>query len=187
VKARYFKSAREFGDWLEAYHATAAELLVGFYKKGSGRPTLTWPESVDEALCYGWIDGIRRRVDDERYTIRFTPRRAGSCWSAVNTKRAQELAAAGRMRPAGLAAFEQRDSEKTKQYLYERDHAELMPSHLKQFRANRSAWAFFQAQPAGYRRLCTQFVIAAKQEATRQRRLDTLIDHSAKGRKFRWM
>jgi hypothetical protein len=123
----FFATPADFRDWLAAHHATADELWVGFYKKGSGRPSITWPESVDEALCYGWIDGLRRRLDDERYVIRFTPRRRGSIWSEVNTRRADELIAAGQMQPAGLAAYEARDPDKSQFYTYEARHQPLAP------------------------------------------------------------
>jgi uncharacterized protein YdeI (YjbR/CyaY-like superfamily) len=181
AKPRFFKTPADFRAWLLKHHDTAPELLVGFYKKGSGKPSMTWPESVDEALCVGWIDGIRRRIDDDSYSIRFTPRRSGSIWSAVNTKRVAVLTRERRMRPAGLAAFEARDAKKTAIYSYERETAVWPPAFERQFRANAKAWTHFNAAPPSYRRLATYWVTSAKQEATRQRRLATLIASWEKG------
>lgn len=184
MKPTFFESAAEFRLWLEKNHATAAELLVGFYKRGSGRPSMTWPESVDEALCFGWIDGIRHRIDAERYSIRFTPRRQGSVWSVVNTRRVSALTRDGRMREAGLRAFRNRDRRKTKQYSFERATAALTPELERQFRANATAWKYFSAAAPYYRRVCTHWIVSAKQEPTRQRRLALLIDASARGEKI---
>jgi uncharacterized protein YdeI (YjbR/CyaY-like superfamily) len=179
----FFATPGELRAWLEANHQAAPELLVGFWKKGSGRPGITWPESVDQALCFGWIDGVRRSLDEDRYTIRFTPRRPGSTWSAVNVRRAGELKEAGLMRPAGLAAFEGRADGKTALYSYEQRHgATLDAEHERIFRENEAAWAFFQSRPAWYRRTATWWVVSAKKEETRRRRLDTLIADSAAGR-----
>ena len=178
----FFATPVDFRDWLAAHHATADELWVGFYKKGSGRPSITWPESVDEALCYGWIDGLRRRLDDERYVIRFTPRRRGGIWSEVNTRRADELIAAGQMQPAGLAAYEARDPDKSQFYTYEARHQPLAPAYEAEFRADADAWAYWAAQPPHYRRGATHWVMSAKREETRRRRLATLIADSAVGR-----
>jgi uncharacterized protein YdeI (YjbR/CyaY-like superfamily) len=186
MDAVYFATAEDFRAWLAEHHATATELLVGFHKKGTGTPSLTWPESVDEALCYGWIDGVRRRVDDARYTIRFTPRRPRSIWSAVNVARVAELVREGRMQPAGLAAFERRAPENTGVYAYEqRRHAELTPEMERRFRADDAAWSFFQAQAPFYRRTITFWVTSAKKEETRQARLAALIAASAEGRRLR--
>ena len=182
----FFESPDAFRAWLEQNHATEPELLVGFYKKGSGHPSITWPEAVDEALCYGWIDGVRKRIDDASYSIRFTPRKPRSTWSAVNIKRAGELTEQGRMRPAGLSALAQRVEEKSAIYAYEQRHgAALDPADEQLFRDNRGAWEFFQAQPAWYRKTATWWVISAKQPATRQKRLATLIEDSAAGRTIR--
>jgi len=170
--------------WLEKNHDKANELLVGFYKKGCGRPSITWPESVDQALCFGWIDGVRRSVDHECYTIRFSPRRKGSVWSAVNIRRASALREQGLMHDAGLRAFEARDEKKSRIYSYERQTASLDPAQEKQFRANRKAWRFFSAQPPGYRRIAAFYVVSAKREETRARRLANLIDHSARHRRL---
>ena len=177
----FFETPADFRAWLAANHATADELLVGFYKKGSGRPSITWPESVDQALCFGWIDGIRRRIDDESYTIRFTPRRKGSIWSLVNTKRALELIEEGLIQPAGLAAFEARDAAKDEQYSYERRSAELDEPYEVEFRANEQAWAYWEAQPAHYHKGAAHWVMSAKREETRRKRLATLIADSEHG------
>jgi uncharacterized protein YdeI (YjbR/CyaY-like superfamily) len=180
---RFFATAEEFRDWLDANGADAAELLVGFHKKGTGRQSITWPEAVDQALCFGWIDGVRRRIDDERYTIRFTPRRARSNWSAVNLARAQELADLGLMRPAGLAAYERRVDATATAYSYERRaEAALTEEFQRQFQANPDAWSYFQARPASYRQAAVWWVMSAKKEETRRKRLQTLIADSAQGR-----
>ena len=156
---------------------------MGFCKKASGKPSITWPESVDEALCFGWIDGIRRSVDDERYTIRFTPRKARSTWSAVNIKRVAELTKLGRMRPAGIRAFERRETARSQIYAYEqRSEAVLDDAGEREFRASDRAWTFFQTQPPSYRRTAIYWVMTAKKEETRRKRLTTLIDDSAHGR-----
>jgi uncharacterized protein YdeI (YjbR/CyaY-like superfamily) len=186
AEAIYFAAPEQWRAWLAEHGTDAAEVLVGFHKVGSGRPSLTWAESVDQALCYGWIDGIRRRVDDGRYTIRFTPRKPGSTWSAVNIRRAQELIEQGLMMPAGLAAFERRRDDRSAIYSYEQRHqAALDPDQERQFRANAAAWAFFQSQAPWYRRTAIYWVVSAKRAETRQRRLTTLIDDSAHGRPIR--
>jgi uncharacterized protein YdeI (YjbR/CyaY-like superfamily) len=179
---RYFRSPSTFRDWLERHHATAGELLVGFHKRHTTRPSLTWPQSVDEALCFGWIDGVRRRVDDERYTIRFTPRRAGSTWSAVNLKRIRALIEEGRMRPAGLNAFQTRDRKKAGLYSYEqRRHIKLPPRFVKLVRAKAKAWLYFRAQAPWYQRTVAFWIVSPKQEETRLKRLARLIACSARG------
>jgi uncharacterized protein YdeI (YjbR/CyaY-like superfamily) len=183
----FFASPLEFRRWLARHHRTATELWVGFHKKQTGRPSITWPESVDEALCFGWIDGVRKSVDDGSYMIRFTPRRRGSTWSLVNTRRAEALMAEGRMRAAGRDAFKARDERKTGIYAFERAHAALPPDLEERFKANRAAWAFFTAQPPGYRKIVTWWIVSAKQEATRLRRLETLIADSAAGRRIAGM
>ena len=184
VRARYFASATEWRAWLEEHHRVAAEVLVGFHKRGSGKPSLTWPESVDEALCFGWIDGVRKSVDDSRYTIRFTPRKPGSTWSAINVAKMKELEAAGRMTPAGRAAFERRREDRTAIYSYEqRQLAAFEPADERRFRANRKAWSFWQMQPPSYRKTATHWVTSAKRPETRDRRLAKLIEDSAAGRR----
>jgi uncharacterized protein YdeI (YjbR/CyaY-like superfamily) len=180
----YFTSAVKFHQWLEKNHATATELLVGFYKKSSGRPSITYQEALDEALCFGWIDGIRRSVDENRYTIRFTPRKAGSIWSNVNIRRANELIALGRLRSAGLAVFEARKAEKSGVYSYENRPRQLSAEYEQQFRANQQAWEFFQSQALYYQRTACGWVMTAKKEETRLRRLATLIEDSAQGRRL---
>ena len=183
IQPTFFETPDDFRAWLEEHHATETELWVGFRKKGTGMPSITWPEAVDEALCFGWIDGVRRSVDDQSYTNRFTPRKARSNWSAVNIKRVEELIEQGRMRPAGLRAFQKRVDERSAVYAYEQRHAaRLDDADERQFRANEPAWTFFQAQPAWYRRAAIHWVISARKEETRRRRLATLIDDSAHGR-----
>ena len=178
----FFESPAEFRAWLEQHHGTARELWVGYYRKGSGRPSMTWPESVDEALCFGWIDGIRKSVGGESYTIRFTPRRPRSTWSAVNIGRVGELTREGRMRPAGVKAFEARDENRSRIYAYEQREQGLAEPYAKKMRRNKAAWKFFQAQTASYRKLVGSWVSSAKKEETRLKRLEQLIEDSAAGR-----
>lgn len=186
MDAIYFASPADFRAWLAEHHDDRDELLVGFHKKGSGTPSMSWPEAVDEALCVGWIDGVRRRVDDSRYTIRFTPRKARSTWSAVNVTRVAALTAEGRMQPAGQAAFERRAAERTGVYAYEqRDQAAFDPAHEAVFRASEAAWGFFQSRPPWYRRTLTWWVASAKREETRRKRLDALIAACSEGRLLR--
>jgi uncharacterized protein YdeI (YjbR/CyaY-like superfamily) len=185
TEIRFFAKPEDFRKWLEAHHGNTSELWVGFYKKDSGRPSITWPESVDEALCVGWIDGLRKTIDAESYKIRFTPRKKTSNWSAVNIGRVGELTRLGLMRPAGLKAFALRKEEKSGIYAYEnRKSAVLGKAEEKQFRARPKAWEFFQRQPAGYRKLTTWWVISAKKEETRQMRLEKLIAASEAGRRL---
>lgn len=182
MKPRYFATPADFRAWLARNHGRAGELLVGFHKRESGRPSITWMESVDEALCFGWIDGIRRRIDDGRYSIRFTPRRRGSIWSAVNIKRATELRKLGRMAPAGLAAFDARRDDRSAIYSYEqRKQAELPPPMRKALAANAAAMKDFEARPPWYRRAVAHWVISAKKDETKQKRLETLIACCARG------
>jgi len=180
----FFETPARFRVWLQKHHRTADELWVGFYKKATGKPSITWQEAVDEALCFGWIDGIRKRVDAESYTNRFTPRRRGSFWSAINTQRALELIKAGRMRAAGKAAFEARDAAKTTAVSRVRDTARFEKAYEAQFKANRTAWEFFSAQPPGYRRMSAWWILSAKRNETRAKRLATLIQESAAGRRL---
>ncbi len=178
---RYFRDPGDFRRWLETHHESATELWVGYYKKGTGEPSLTWPESVAEALCFGWIDGLRKSVDDRCYKIRFTPRKPKSNWSAINVRMAEELIAAGRMRPAGLAAVAAREAHRTETYSYEQRPEELPEPYAGRFRKNRRAWAFFRARPPYYQRTASWWVVSAKREETRLRRLDQLIQLSADG------
>lgn len=167
--------------WFQAHHATAAELHLAYWKKGSGQASVTWPESVDEALCFGWIDGVRKRLDDERYVIRFTPRRAGSHWSLVNLQRVQVLAAEGRMHPAGLRAYETRDPELAGKASCEQRLEAFAPAQEARFRDHAAAWQDFAARPASYRRAVMSWVANAKQATTQERRLDAAIAHAARG------
>jgi uncharacterized protein YdeI (YjbR/CyaY-like superfamily) len=178
--AVFFETAEALRAWLEQNHAGAGELWVGFHKKASGRPSVTYSEALDEALCFGWIDGVRRAVDGDRYEQRFTPRRPGSKWSAVNVRRVEALTKAGRMRPAGVAAYEA-GKENGTQYANERSEAALDPEYEARLRANDAAWAFWEAQPASYRRAVAAWVMDAKQESTRLRRLEALISDSEAG------
>ena len=185
-EAIFFETPNELRAWLEQHHATASELWVGFYKKASGRGSLTWSDVVDEALCFGWIDGKAQGIDEQRYRQRLTPRRRNSNWSAVNVARVAELTREGRMQPTGLAAFEKRAPERTGIYAYEQRHqARLDPEMERQFQANDAAWSFFQAQAPFYRRTITFWVVSAKKEETRQARLASLIAASAEGRRLR--
>jgi uncharacterized protein YdeI (YjbR/CyaY-like superfamily) len=184
MKPTFFKSQSDFRKWLEEHHATSKELLVGFYKKSSGRRSITWPESVDEALCFGWIDGIRRSLDDISYTIRFTPRRPSSTWSAINIKRVPELIDQRLMRPAGLKAFEARKENKSGIYSYEQRSERLPETYENKFKKHKTAWAFFQAQPPGYRKTVGWWIVSAKKEETRLKRLTELIEESAQGRRI---
>jgi len=178
----FFALPSEFRAWLKKHHAEVSELSVGFYKKSTGKPSLSWPESVDAALCFGWIDGIRRSLNAESYTIRFTPRKPNSTWSAINIRRVAELRKLGLMQPAGLKAFEKRSDDKSAIYSYEqRKTAKLRGAYEKQFRANKKAWEYFQAQAPWYRRTASFWVISAKKEETRLKRLATLMEASGRG------
>jgi len=180
----FFESAAAFRAWLHEHHATETELWVGYHRKSTGRPSLSWAESVDQALCYGWIDGIRKSVDAERFANRFTPRKPTSTWSLVNVRRVGELTAAGLMMPAGLRAFALRDEARTGVYSSEKRPEALPPDLEAPFKAASEAWAFFLAQPPGYRRVSIHWVISARREETRQKRLATLIEDSANGRRL---
>lgn len=182
AKPIFFSTAEQFRTWLDRNHATTSELWVGFYRKASGRPSITWPESVDEALCVGWIDGIRKSVDASSYMIRFTARKPTSTWSEVNIGRVADLKRQGRMRPSGAAAFENRIEAKSGIYAYEqRETAALDPEAERQFRAHPKAWKYFQARPAWYRKTAIWRVVSAKRPETQQKRLDLLIANSEAG------
>jgi uncharacterized protein YdeI (YjbR/CyaY-like superfamily) len=186
LKPTHFAGPEELRAWLEQHHETASELWLGFYKKGTGKQTMTWSQAVDEALCFGWIDGRQQRVDDESYALRFTPRRPRSTWSAVNIGKVEELTRQGRMRPAGLAAFEKRSEERSGIYSHEQgDDPKLDEESERRFRDNEKAWKFFQAQPPWYRRTAIWLVVSAKRAETREKRLATLIDDSEHGRPIR--
>ncbi len=179
---RVFGSRGEFRAWLEQNHGTATELWVGYYKKGVPKTSMTYREAVDEALCFGWIDGIGRRIDDEVHANRFTPRTKRSTWSAVNVARMGELIAAGQAHPSGIRAFEARTPDNTGIYSYENRPADLPPDYLERLMAHEAAWTWWRQQSPGYRRVATWWVVSAKQEATRERRLAELIEDSAAGR-----
>jgi uncharacterized protein YdeI (YjbR/CyaY-like superfamily) len=181
---KFFSTGLEFREWLERFYNRESELLVGFCKVNSGKPSMTWSEAVDQALCFGWIDGVRKRIDEDSYTIRFTPRRPGSTWSAVNISKVAELNKKGLMRPAGTAAFEQRTDQRSKVYSYEKPPERLDPKLEEVFRENERAWKFFTVQPPGYRRTVIHFVMAGKQEKTRISRLEKLILASESGRRL---
>lgn len=184
LKPRFFKTPSDFRKWLAAHHSSETELWVGFYKKDSGKASITWPQSVDEALCFGWIDGIRKNIDQVSYKIRFTPRKQRSTWSAVNLKRVPELIEQGLMDEAGLKAFAARQEKRSGIYSYEQRSPELPAQYAKKLKKNVAAWKFFQAQPPSYRKAVNWWVVSAKQEETRLKRLDRLIDDSAAGRRI---
>lgn len=181
MEERYFEDGAAFRRWLAKHHDSEEVLWVGYHKRATGRASMTWNESVDEALCYGWIDGLRQSVDDERYRIRFTPRKPRSIWSAKNIARVEELVEEGRMKPPGLAAFERRREHRSRRYSFEQGEIELPAEYRKKLRANREAWAFYTAQPPGYHRQTTWWIISAKRATTRERRLARLIEDSANG------
>ncbi len=178
----YFESPAQWRAWLEQHHASESEVQVGFYKKDTGRQGMTWSQAVDEALCFGWIDGIVRRVDDQRHQQRFTPRQAKSTWSAVNIDKVERLTAEGRMADAGLRAYAARSEENSRIYAFEQEAVELPPDALDRLRADKEAWRFWESRPAGYRRVATWWVVSAKRPETRERRLATLIEDCAAGR-----
>jgi uncharacterized protein YdeI (YjbR/CyaY-like superfamily) len=184
LKPKFFRTGADFRSWLEKNHQTATELWVGYYRKDSGKPSITWPESVDQALCFGWIDGIRKRVDAISYQNRFTPRRHGSIWSAINIKRARELVRQKQMRPAGLKAFEARIENKSGIYSYEQQSSELIEPYAKLLKKNKAASNFFEKQPPSYRKMMGWWIISAKKEETRMARLVKLINDSAKGKRL---
>lgn len=183
--AIFFVDGEAFRAWLAEHHDSATELWVGLPRKASGNAGISWPEAVDEALCYGWIDGVTKRIDDVSYKIRFTPRKTRSIWSAVNLKRVPELIAEGRMREAGLRAYEQRQPERSGIYAHEQGEVAFDEAMSERFRSDPGAWAFFESAPPWYRRTATWWVMSAKREETRQRRLATLIEDSANGRRVR--
>jgi uncharacterized protein YdeI (YjbR/CyaY-like superfamily) len=184
LKPKFFRTPADFRAWLEKNHATATELWVGFYTKDSGNPSITWPESVDQALCFGWIDGIRKRVDEVSYQIRFTPRRRGSIWSAINIKRAEELVRQTQMRPIGLKAFAARIENKSGIYSYEQRSTQLSEPYATLLKKNKTAWNFFGKQPPSYRKMIGWWIISAKKEETRMARVTKLISESAKGKRL---
>ncbi len=178
LKPVFFETPAAFRQWLARHHARADLLWVGYYKKGSGKPSITWPESVDQALCFGWIDGIRKSIDQLSYTIRFTPRRRGSVWSSVNIKRVRALIAEGVMHPAGREAYRQRKLNKSGIYSYEQRSVDLPPPYDQLLKKNKIAWRFFHEQPASYRNAISWWIISAKRDETRLKRLERLMAYS---------
>ena len=184
MKPTYFSTEADFRQWLEQHHQFADELLVGFWKKGTGKPSIDWPQARDQALCFGWIDGVRRSLGDESYTIRFTPRRKGSIWSNINVARYEALTADGQMTPAGAAAYEANKGGRQGVYAYENALKELTAAETAAFRRNKAAWTDWERRPAGYRRLVLHWIGSAKRPETRAKRLAILIEDSAAGRKI---
>lgn len=183
-RPRYFRTPAAFGAWLAKHHASEAELWVGLYKKHAAHRGMTYLQAVDEALCWGWIDGVMHRVDDDRLAHRFTPRKAKSIWSLVNLGKVRALVAAGRMRPPGLAAFEAREASRTGIYFFEQQEVALTAAHARRFRGRPKAWRWFRAQGASYQRATIHWVNSAKLETTRERRLVSLIDHAGEGKRI---
>jgi uncharacterized protein YdeI (YjbR/CyaY-like superfamily) len=181
MKPIFFETASDFRKWLKKNHNKETELLVGYYKVGSGKPSMTWSESVDEALCFGWIDGVRNSIDKDSYQIRFTPRKPSSIWSAVNIKKVEALTSKGLMQAAGLASFEKRTADKSKIYTHEIGEVKLEKSFEKEFKTNKKAWAYFKSLAPSYKKLSINWVMSAKQEATRIKRLKELIGDCENG------
>lgn len=181
MSATFFKTATEFRAWFKKHHVSQTELLVGLYSKSAGKGGITYAEALDEALCYGWIDGVRKNRDSESYTIRFTPRKKNGIWSLVNVRHIERLTTARRMATPGIKAFEARRPEKTGVYSFEQKSHAFEPAQEMKFRAKKKAWAFWEAQPPGYRRLMIHWVTSAKKEETRLRRLTALVEHCAGG------
>lgn len=184
-KVKFFETPQQLRKWLEANHESAAELWVGFYKVGSGKRSVTWPQVVEESLCFGWIDGVRKRIDIISYTIRLTPRRPRSIWSKVNINLVERLISENKMRPAGLTAFERRTEDRSRIYSYERDKHKFNDEQQRIFESNKKAWDFFRSQPPWYQRVATYWVISAKKDETKVKRLQTLMQDSAAGRTIR--
>ena len=184
TEPKFFATRARWRAWLERNHARASEIVVGFYKVGTGRPSINYDESVEEALCFGWIDGVRRRIDEISYSMRFTPRRPKTYWSTVNLERFARLRADGKVAPAGLDAYERREDDVDRRYSFERASIDFDKDQLAAFRADKAAWKYWQAQPPGYRKVATWWVVSPKREATRRAHLDTLIAHSAKGERL---
>jgi uncharacterized protein YdeI (YjbR/CyaY-like superfamily) len=181
----YFATQQHFREWLEKNQDKETELWVGFHKVDSGKPSITWPESVDQAICFGWIDGLRKSIDAERYCIRFSPRKPTSTWSGINIRKVEEMNKLGLMHPAGLAAFEKRNERKSEVYSYENKPERLSDEYENMLQSNPKAWEFFQSQPPSYQKTATFWVMSAKQEPTRQKRLAELIADSDAGLKIK--
>lgn len=187
MNAVFFPTPKHLRKWFQKNHNKEKELLVGFYKVSTGKPTVTWSQAVDEAICFGWIDGIRKSIDEESYCIRFTPRNPKSNWSAVNTKKVERLTQLGLMKPEGLKAFSFRKDSKSKAYSYENLPASFDKSFEKKFKANKQAWKYFQSTTPSYRKITTRWVLSARQEATRLKRLNELITDCAAAKKIKAM
>lgn len=185
IKPTFFATEEDFRKWLLKNHETATELIVGFYKVGSDKPSMSWSQSVDQAICFGWIDGLRKNIDKESYLIRFTPRKPTSIWSAINIKKVEKLTKQGLMHLNGITAFEKRKEHKSKIYSYEKEPVKLSPDFEKKLRANKKAWTFFQSLPPSYHRSAIDWVMSAKQEATSIKRLNELINDNKAGRKIK--
>lgn len=184
MEIKFFATQAAFRNWLKKNHKKEKELLVGFYKVGSGKPSITWPESVDQALCFGWIDGIRKSVDKESYCIRFTPRKPNSNWSSINIKKVEALNKAGLMTPEGQRAFELRKENKSGIYSHENEPANLDAGYERQFKKNKPAWLFFTEQPSSYKKVVTHWIMSAKQEKTRLSRLEKTIKLSGEQKRM---
>ena len=184
MQPTFFSTQAQFRIWLKKNYKKETELLVGFYKVGSGKPSMSWPQSVDQALCFGWIDGVRKRIDDESYTIRFTPRKPGSIWSTVNIKKIEELIKQKLLQPAGLAAFRLREENKSGIYSHENETKKLSPTYEKKFKANKKAWAFFTKQAPSYKKVIIHLIMTAKQEKTQLSRLEKAINESEKEKRI---
>ncbi|KQB41163.1 YdeI/OmpD-associated family protein [Flavobacterium aquidurense] len=180
----FFPTQEKFREWLEKHHKTETELLVGFYKVNSKKPSMSWSQSVDQALCFGWIDGVRRSIDDESYSIRFTPRKKSSIWSAINIKKIEDLTKAGLMMPEGQKAFELRSEERSGIYSHEKEPSVLDPAFEKQFKANKVAWEYFNSQAPSYKKVMIHWIMTAKQEKTRISRLEKTINISAEQKRM---
>lgn len=180
----FFPGQKEFREWLKKNHSTEKELIVGYYKRETGKPSMTWSESVDQALCFGWIDGIRRNIDHESFCIRFTPRRPGSNWSRINIRKVEELQNAGLMTRAGFELFNNRKDKEGDSYSYENLPANLSTEMEKLFRKNKIAWSFFEKQPPSYRKVRIYWINSAKQPETKLNRLNKLIDSSEQGKRL---
>jgi uncharacterized protein YdeI (YjbR/CyaY-like superfamily) len=187
MKNFFFPTQKHLREWFEKNHKKEKELFIGFYKVSSGKPSVTWSQSVDEAICFGWIDGIRKSIDEESYCIRFTPRNPKSNWSAINIKKVEELKRLGLMKPEGLAAFRFRKEEKSKIYAYENPAISFDKSYEKKFKANKIAWKYFKSAAPTYQKITTRWVMSAKQETTRLKRLNELISDCEAGKKIKAM
>jgi uncharacterized protein YdeI (YjbR/CyaY-like superfamily) len=184
MEPKFFATQAAWRGWLEEHHTQQSELLVGFHKKGSGKPCMTWPESVDVALCFGWIDGVRRRIDEVSYCIRFTPRKPASIWCAINIRRMEQLKDKGFLHLAGIQAFKARSEKRSRIYSFEQERVEFAREQKREFKTHRSAWKFFEEQPISYRRAATWWVVSAKREETRKKRLLALIAVSERGERL---